>query len=524
MITRRAALGSLLACGPTLLRAAPAASPPPNIVLVYIDDLGWKDLACTGSTYHRTPHIDRLAAEGMMFTRGYASAPVCSPSRGALLSGKYPARTKLTTVWDSGEQPVDERLLEVSKPVIANIIERGNAQYLEGRHRHALPRSEYTIAQALRDSGYETAHFGKWHVGLQEGFRPQDRGFSVAAGHWKTLKGGGGHFGKDFGNQLAGMENIKDDDFMADLLTNAAVDFIGRRGQKPFFLMLSHYAVHTPIKAKPADIEVFRNLPTSDHSNPVYAALLKSVDDSVGRILEALRRAGVENNTVIVFTSDNGGYTPVTSNYPLLGGKSLGYEAGLRVPWIIKWPGKVKPGSRDNTRVIQIDLYPTLLEMASVSRSPRQHLDGVSLMPLLTGRAPLASRPLFFHYPNYTGYTGPFSSVIHRDWKLIRYYNDADGRHQLFDLRSDPYELHDVAKEQPAKERELSAMLDGFLRECDAELPLANPQYDPAKPTTVTKYFPYNISLRHRAEAEKRLHDSLPKPLTRGNLGKQVLR
>ena len=171
MMTRRAALGSLLACA-----GARSAASRPNIVLIYIDDLGWKDLACTGSTYHRTPHIDRLARDGMLFTRGYASAPVCSPSRGALLSGKYPARTKLTTVWDTGEQTDDERLVSVSKPVIDNMVRRGNAQTLEARHRHALPRSEYIVAEALRDSGYQTAHFGKWHVGAAPGV--------PAAGSW----------------------------------------------------------------------------------------------------------------------------------------------------------------------------------------------------------------------------------------------------------------------------------------------------------------------------------------------------
>jgi arylsulfatase A len=511
MITRRTALGSLLAGAHSLLRGAPNAPNKPNIVLIYIDDLGWKDLACTGSTYHRTPSIDQLAADGMMFTQGYASAPLCSPSRGALLSGKYPARTKLTTVWDSGEQPPDERLLEVSKPILARMIARGNAQVAEGRHRHALPRSEYTFAQALRDSGYVTAHFGKWHVGLQPGFRPQERGFSVAAGYWKTLEGPSGHFGKDFAGQLAGMENLKDDEYVADALTNSAVDFIRSRPDKPFALMLSHYAVHTPIKAKPADIELFRNLPTSDHYNPTYAAMVKSVDDSVGRVLAALRETGLEKNTAVIFTSDNGGLTPITSNYPLLGGKSLGYEAGMRVPWIVKWPGKVKPGSREKTRVFQIDLYPTFLEMAGIARNPRQQLDGVSLMPLLTSTGRLAERPLFFHFPSYTGYTGPFSSVIHRDWKLMRYYNDADGRHQLFDLKFDPYELHDVVSEHPDKERELSQMLDAFLRDCDAELPLANAAYDPAKPTTVGKHFPYGVSLRHRSDAEKRLQESLLK-------------
>jgi arylsulfatase A-like enzyme len=511
MITRRTALGSLFAGGGGLWRGAASAPGRPNIVLIYIDDLGWKDLACTGSTYHLTPHIDRLAADGMMFTRGYASAPLCSPSRGALLSGKYPARTKLTTVWDGGEQPPDERLLEVSKPILDRMIQRGNAQYREGRNRHALPLSEYTFAQALRDGGYATAHFGKWHVGLHPGFRPQDRGFSVAAGHWKTLEGPSGHFGKDFAGRLSGMENLKDEDYVADALTGAAVDYIRTRRDQPFALMLSHYAVHSPIKAKPADIEIFHRLPASDHFNPTYAAMVKSVDDSVGRVVDALRETGLEKNTVVVFTSDNGGLTPITSNYPLLGGKSLGYEAGMRVPWIVKWPARVKAGSHENTRVIQIDLYPTLLEMAGLARHPRQPLDGVSLMPLLSKAAPLAERPLFFHFPSYTGYTGPFSSVIHRDWKLIRYYNDADGRHQLFHLRSDPHELLDVVREQVEKERELSKMLDVFLGECQAELPIENVAYDPAKPSTVTKHFPYGVSLRHRAEAEKRLQESLLK-------------
>ncbi|MCX6622559.1 MAG: sulfatase-like hydrolase/transferase [Acidobacteria bacterium] len=213
----------------------------------------------------------------------------------------------------------------------------------------------------------------------------------------------------------------------------------------------------------------------------------------------------------MIFSSDNGGLTPNTSNYPLLGGKSLGYEAGFRVPWIVKWPGKVKAGSRETTRVMQIDLYPTFLAMAGIARNPKQKLDGVSLMPLLTGTGNLAERPLYFHFPSYTGYTGPFSAVISRDWKLIRYYNDVDGRHQLFNLKRDPYELRDLVRENPLKERELAGLLDGFLKECGAELPLRNAEYDPAKPTTVGKDFPYGVSLRHRADAEKRVQETLLK-------------
>ena len=483
----------------------------PSIIIILIDDLGWKDIACAGSTYHRTPHIDRLAADGMMFLQGYASAPVCSPSRGALLSGKYPARTKLTTVWD-GAQTADDRLMDVSKPLLSKMIMRGNAQYLEGRHRHALPASEYTFAEALRDAEYATGHIGKWHVGLHPGFRPQDQGFTFAEGHWKTPESiPWGHFGKDFSGQLAGMEQVKDDDFIPDILTDSAVRFIRTRKDKPFLLMLSHYAVHTPIRAKAADIETYRNLPTSDHNRADYAALVKSVDDNVGRIVAALKDTGLENDSVVIFTSDNGGLTTITSNYPLMGGKSLGYEAGMRVPWIVKWPGRVKPGAKESTRVIHTDIYPTLLDIAGLPLNPGQHVDGMSLMPLLTGSGKLPDRPLLFHFPNYTGYTGPFSSVIHHDWKLIRYYNDVDGRHQLFNLKKDPYELNDLVDSNPEKEKELSAVLDRLLKETGAELPLPNPNYDPAKPSTVTRHFPYSVSQRHRAEAERRLQESLLK-------------
>lgn len=506
-------LATLFIIGAVLFLTLPAAATPdkPNIVLILIDDLGWKDAGYAGSTYYQTPHIDRLAADGMTFLQGYSCAPVCSPSRGALLSGKYPARTKLTNVWQDGPEDylpdMEDRLFKVAKEnVEEKLAIRGNSQTLEALHRRVLPKAEYTFGEALRDAGYATGYLGKWHIGWQEAYQPQNQGFTFVEG--TRSKPSRGHFGRSFEGLVRGLKGLKPDDYIADALTGAAVRFINANREKPFLLVLSHYAVHTPIQAKEEYIELCKKVPTSDHYRSDYAAMIKSVDDSVGHLTETLRQLGLEDNTLLIFTSDNGGLTPITSNFPLLGGKSLGYEAGMRVPFLIKWPAKVKPGTKSRTRVTHVDLYPTMLEAAGVEKNPRQHLDGVSLMPALTGQGNLPERAVFFHYPHFTGYTGPFSSVIYKDWKLLRYYNDADGAHQLFDLRNDPYELHDLAAALPDKIAELSAMLDNLLIETGAELPRPNPRYDPAKPSMVTKYFPYSLAIRHRAESEERVQES----------------
>ncbi len=473
------------------IRGRGQVNPPerlPNFVLILVDDMGWKDTGVTGSLYYQTPNIDAIAEAGMIFDQAYSAGPVCSPSRGALLSGKNPARTDLTTVVRLTD-PYGG-LHEITSP------RRGNRQNFEGYNRQVLPLEEVTIAEALAEGGYATAHYGKWHCGNHENFRPDKHGFQYT---------------ESFSDRLREIESSKDGKSSGDVkvigaLTEVAVDFIKKHRNQPFFLYLSHYAMHRPLMAHPELIEKYKSLPTTDQNNPVFAALLESLDDSVGVIDKTLDRLGLKEDTVLIFTSDNGGLTlGSTSNYPLLGGKSFPYEAGMRVPLFIRWPGRIAAGRRTSTRVIHMDLYPTLLEMAGLPMRPQQHLDGQSLIPLLEEPEDFPERPLYFHSPHYTHATGPYSSVISENWKLIRWYNDTSGAYSLFNLEEDPGELNDLSARFPNRVKQLSRRLEQFLEETDAQLPRPNPEYDPSQPPHQDKRFARELALKERREFKRRL-------------------
>jgi arylsulfatase A-like enzyme len=449
-----------------------SAQKPPNILLILIDDMGWKDVGYAGSTYYDTPHIDRLASEGVYFVNAYSAAPVCTPSRGALFSGKCPGRTQLTTVFDGPAGP-DDRLHDRSKY-------RGEKdQYFEARHRHALPAAETIIPKALGEGGYATAFFGKWHIGECPGYYPDDRGFDVAKGYRRVHGLRYGHFGDRW--PAGNFANLPDPDsleFIPDILTDECVQFIKEHKDGPFFAVLSHYIVHTPITPRPEKVPKYRQRTTTDQNNPEYAALVESVDESVGQVLEALRDLGLEENTMVVFTSDNGGLTPdKTSNYPLMGGKSFPFEAGMKVPLIVKWPERITPGVSD-LRVVGTDLYPTMLDAAGMALRPAQHTDGVSLLPALTQEMALPERPIVFHFPHYTHATGPFSALIENDWKLIRFYNDEAGRYLLYNLDDDPEEQTELGASHTDKKNSMAARLDALLQDMGAEMPIENPEYE----------------------------------------------
>jgi len=477
----------------------------PNIVFILTDDQGWKDLSCTGSLYYRTPNIDRLADEGVLFTQAYAAAPICTPSRGAIYSGQYPARTKLTAVVRPHVEP-DAGLQEMSKP------QDGNIQTREAPQRHCLPPDVPTAAELLREAGYRTGFVGKWHCGWNAAHQPDKRGWDHALGFRTVPTGTRGHFGKDF-IECKGLDDLKPDDYMTDVLTDKAVDFLRDAaagcGGQPFFLVLSHYAVHQPLSAPEDLVEKYRALPTTDHDNAVYAAMLEKVDDSVGRVMATLAELGIERDTMVVFTSDNGGLSPKsTSNYPLMGGKSFCYEAAMRVPLIVRWPAAVPGGRRESTRTISVDFVPTWLEMAGVTPPGDLPLDGVSLVDLLkNGRRP-ADRPIFFHHPHYTHAAGPFSSVIADDWKLIRFYNDTSGGEQLFDLAADAFEQDDLLAHRPERAARLRALLDDWLAETRAEMPIANPDFNPSEPAKKDKRFTWELALKERAEHQRKLRAS----------------
>ena len=481
----------------------PQNSSSPNIVLILIDDMGWKDVGYAGSTFYDTPNINKLASEGIYFTNAYSAAPVCTPSRGAIFSGKFPGRTKLTTVFKGPAGP-DDRLHDQSKYL------GENDQYLEARHRHALPKSEVIIAQVLAEGGYKTGFFGKWHIGECPGYYPDDRGFQVAKGYRRVHGVKYGHFGDRWvkGN-FANLPDPDSTEFIPETLTTECIKFIKDNKDKPYFAVLSHYIVHTPITPRPEKVSKYKNRKKTDQVNAEYAALIESVDESVGRLLQTIKELGQEDNTVVIFTSDNGGFTPnITSNYPLMGGKSFPFEGGMKVPLIIKWPKKITPGVTSE-RSVGTDLYPTILSAAGLDLRPEQHIDGINLMPLLTKGKKLDARPIIFHYPHYTHATGPFSSIIENNWKLIRFYNNETGAYLLYNLLEDPEEQRNLADVKPERRDYLAGRLEFLLKEMQAEMPIKNPdfEYSKSKKGLYNLKYTKNLAEQERCLFEKRLEE-----------------
>lgn len=450
------------------VEAASTSNVPPNIVFILIDDMGWADGACFGSRYYQTPSLDRLAAAGTRFTQAYAACAVCSPTRAAILTGKAPARLHITD-WIAGEgAPKQSRFI------------------LPDWQQH-LPLEEVTIAEAFKRLGYATAHIGKWHLG-GNGFLPQYQGFDT------NIAGGEiGHPASYFwpyGNSNASHRvpglaerGGKKGDYLTDQLTDEALAFIQANRERPFYLQLWHYTVHSPLMGKPELVEACEARPGANgQSNAVYAAMVQSMDESVGRILAQLDSLRLADKTIVVFTSDNGGAVhfgkpPATSNAPLRDGKGTAYEGGLRVPLLIKAPGVTTAGTVCDTPVISEDFFPTLLELAGAGPAAwATAKDGLSLVPLLRGQKSLPRDGLFWHYPHYWngGKVSPYSVARIGDWKLIRFYES--GRDELYDLKSDLGERRDLAAANPGKRQELGARLDGWLKEVGAQMPVPRPR------------------------------------------------
>jgi arylsulfatase A-like enzyme len=458
-------LGLILSLTAMGLAPRPAPAAPPNVVLILMDDLGWADVGCYGSTYYRTPNIDRLAAAGVRFTDAYAACPVCSPTRASILTGKYPARLHLTTFLPGRPNRPDQQLLQ---PTI----------------RQHLPLEEITLAKALKAGGYATGHVGKWHLG-GPGFLPTDQGFNVnvAGGsmgapptYFAPYKNGRGQF-------LPGLENAPTGEYLTDRLTAEAERFIEANKDRPFFLYFAHYAVHIPLMAKP---NVLAKYPAGGkpgtQNNPIYAAMVESMDDSVGRVVKKLADLGLTERTVVIFTSDNGGLsvkegpnTPATSNAPLRDGKGYLYEGGIREPFIIAGPGVTKPGAILSTPVISNDLFPTILELCGVKSDAKP--DAVSIAPLLRGGS-IGRDDLYWHFPHYSNQGGkPGGALRLGDLKLIEFYET--GRHELYDLRRDIGEVRDLAGERPEVVKILATRLDAWRRSVDAQMMRPNPDYKP---------------------------------------------
>jgi arylsulfatase A-like enzyme len=509
----------------------------PNIVFILVDDMGWKDLGTYGSTFYETPNIDKLASKGMKFTDAYASSTVCSPSRSSIMTGQYPTRTGITD-WIVGRQ--NTRGPEPTQKL------------LPPEFAFNLAPSEITIAQALKNHGYITFYAGKWHLGLKPSSWPKAEGFDYNYGGWAAGNpwdfGMGGYFSPWNNPKL---KNASKGTFLTDYLTTKTIAFIKKEARKgvPFFADLSFYAVHERIQSKKKYIKKFKRkahrlgLDTlkqfiSDSSvapwmgswsdrivqaNPVYAGLIYSVDENVGRIMKALKKLGILNNTIVVFTSDNGGLSTLpkpnapTSNLPFRYGKGWTYEGGIRVPLIIKWPGITKPGSITHFPVINTDLYPTFLQMAGLPPMPQQAKDGVSMVPLLKGQKSIDQPDLYWNYPHYHGGgETPSSAMREENWKLIQYYND--GHVELYNLRSDIEERDNLANIFPKRTAKMLHMLNHWKRRTHAKLPTINPFYNPyfrkimeQQHESYHQYLKYYHSLFNKSVYDSTLYRNLKK-------------
>ena len=450
--------------------------PKPNVLFILVDDLGWKDLGCYGSRYYKTPNIDRFAKSAMRFTDAYAASPVCSPTRAAIMTGKHPARLNITD-WIPGVNPE-------------------NCKLLGPQDLHSLPLEEKTLAEALEQNGYHTFFAGKWHLG-KEGYYPEDQGFDVNKG--------GHHKGSPPGGYYVPYKNPKlidgePGEYLPDRLTDESIKFMEDHQQNPFLIYLSFYTVHTPIQACRRTIGQAKNrMDSLDYNRPAfrqerdgmtklrqnnaaYASMIRAMDENVGRLLDKLDEFGLADNTIVIFTSDNGGLstkkkknTP-TSNVPLRAGKGWCYEGGIRVPLIIWAPAVSHAGSKCSEPVISMDFYPTILEFTGIKLMPGQHVDGKSLAPLLRGKNSLHRDALYWHYPHYHGSTwAPGAAVRAGDWKLIEFY--AENKIELYNLADDLSEKNDLSQTYPQKAAELADMLHNWQQKVNARLPKQNPNY-----------------------------------------------
>lgn len=443
---------------------------PANVVVLLVDDLGWMDLGCYGSTFHETPRIDAFAQQAARFTNAYTPNPVCSPTRAAIMTGRYPSRVDITD-WIPGRS--------IDNPRLVTPEDRDN-----------LALEEVTLAETLKEHGYQTFYAGKWHLG-DEGHFPEDQGFDINKGGHDRGSPPGGYYAP-FNNPR--LEDKADDRYLTDRLTNECIGFLETRDrEKPFLMYMAYYTVHTPIQGwdeydgyfeeKTKTLPNRGGLETKDEHDGItrlnqsdfkYAAMVKALDNSVGRILDALKAQGLDENTIILLSSDNGGLSTLarpgpTSNVPLRAGKGWCYEGGIRVPFLVKAPGIDTSNTTIDTPAISMDFFPTILDLAGLPPRPDLHQDGVSLKPLLEGKA-IQDRPLFWHYPHYHGSTWtPGAAIRDGDWKLIQFY-EYD-KVELYNLKDDLGESNELSKQHPEKTRELLAKLKQLQEQTGSKIP-----------------------------------------------------
>lgn len=440
-----------------------AAERLPNVIVFLVDDLGWGDMGCYGSKLHETPNVDLLAKEGMRFTNGYAACTVCSPSRAAIMTGQYPARLHLTD-WIAGHK----------KP---------KAKLKVPDWKMHMDHSLTTLPEALKSKGYATGFFGKWHLmphqnkDIVNDHVPEKHGFdhNIGGREWGQPKGTGKYF---YPWDMLGIKEGKKGGFLTDRLTTEANKWMEGVKGKPFLLYMSYYAVHGPIMTKPELKKKYQDKiggGAFKQKNAAYAGMIQSVDESVGRIIENLKTHGLDKNTLIIFTGDNGGVAESSSG-GLRKGKGYSYEGGTREPFIIQWAGKVEPGSTSNTPVIGMDIYPTILSAAGVSQPKGQVCDGVNLVPHIQKGDSIDRDSLYWHYPHYHK-TKPYSAIRKGNWKLIRFHEE--GKLELYHLKKDPSESSDVSGQFNEKTKTLAAQLDAWLKSVGAQHMTPNPAYDP---------------------------------------------
>ncbi len=478
-------------------RAAEAASPDkqPNVLLFLVDDMGWMDTTVYGSEYYETPNMERLAKQSLRFTQAYTANPLCSPTRASIMTGKYPARLQFTTA--AGHQPPVIPFVPYPKKVSPN------KPTIQPATRRFLDPSEYTLAEALKDAGYATAHIGKWHLGLNPEHWPEAQGFEVSF-HGAPDPGPPSYL-SPYPFKAGTVTDGPDGEYITDRVTDEAIKFIEAHAKEdgPFYLNLWHYGVHGPWGYKQEYLDYFQKKtdPTGRQTRPIMAAMLKSIDDSLGRLLDKLEELGIADDTIILFSSDNGGNTHSelgpdrqvpTNNAPLRKGKSWLYEGGIRVPLMIRWPGITQPDTATGALVSSIDFYPTLLEMTGNQPKPDQVIDGISLVPVLKGGE--LEREAVFNFTPHGGPTKPPGVTVHRgDWKLIRWFETSvhfPEKYELYNLANDLSETHNLATEKPELVKELDALIDGFLKDTAALVPKENPNYKPLPDDGMERWSP----------------------------------
>ncbi len=466
--------------------ACAAADTKLNVLFILADDLGWADTTLYGHTsFYRTPNVERLARRGMVFTQAYSASPLCSPTRAAILTGQSPARLGLTTP--------NCHLPQVTLTATPGTKAPPDKKTLQPNPVSRLKTEYRTLAESLKEAGYATAHFGKWHLGPAP-YSPLEQGFDTDIPHWPG-PGPAGSFVAPWKFPDFDPDPGVPDQHIEDRMAREAVAWLERNKGRPFFLNYWMFSVHAPFNAKRELIEKHRARadPQSPQRSPTYAAMVESMDDAVGTLLDALDRLGLAERTIVVFTSDNGGNmydtvdgTTPTSNAPLRGGKATMFEGGTRVPCAVVWPGVTQAGSRSGAIIQSEDYYPTLLEGLGLPAAPGQRFDGVSALAALRGGA-LARQTVFQYFPHDPGvpdWLPPSVSAHSGDWKLIRLFHGGEGgahRHLLFNLKDDLGEQHNLAAQQPERVRELDARIEAFLRDTQAVVPLPNPAFDPAK-------------------------------------------